>query len=107
MERLLAQLWQDYQQREVQGPPANQAQGSPTKEDWGCICKRLRSLGIDSEASIPPDYVAWHGRPLRLIGYSYRPASAGIIKLLEVQESIPPAYLSWRANTTALFLLGS
>jgi hypothetical protein len=48
MERLLAQLWQDYQQREVQGPPANQAQGSPTKEGCGRIFKRLRSPLIDS-----------------------------------------------------------
>jgi hypothetical protein len=59
MERLLAQLWQDYQQREVQGPPANQAQGSPTKEKRDGILNVLRNPGIDSKERIPPAYVAW------------------------------------------------
>ncbi len=40
------------------------------------IFKRFRSLGIDSEKSIPPAYIAW--RPVRQIELSYRPAKLGI-----------------------------
>jgi hypothetical protein len=35
---------------------------------WPQICKRLRSLGIDSKESIPPAYVAWRdGRSDRVV----------------------------------------
>ncbi len=40
------------------------------------ICKRSRSPGIDSEASIPPAYVA--GGPVAQIGLLYRPTRLGI-----------------------------
>jgi hypothetical protein len=37
------------------------------------ICKRLRSPGIDSKASIPPAYVAWRaGTTTRFIGWQNR-----------------------------------
>jgi hypothetical protein len=46
------------------------------------------------------------------IGLSYRPASAGIVKLLRSpgiysNEPIPPAFVAWRAGPTTLFLFGS
>jgi hypothetical protein len=36
------------------------------------ICKRLRSLGIDSKESIPPAYVAWRAgtKPLHRLAES-------------------------------------
>jgi hypothetical protein len=40
-------------------------------------CKHLRSLGINSEESNLPAFVA-HGGPVQQIGLSYRPARLGI-----------------------------
>jgi hypothetical protein len=42
------------------------------------IFKRLRSLGIDSEESIPTAYVRYPGGPESQTGFSYRPARLGI-----------------------------
>jgi hypothetical protein len=47
-------------------PPPKKVESTRLRRDlpfslilWACICKRLRSPGIDSKESIPPAYLAW------------------------------------------------
>ncbi len=73
------------------------------------ICKRLKSLGIDSKESIPPVYVAWRAGTSNRAGID---SCASIFKLLmslgfDSKELIPPAYEAWRTGTATLFLLCS
>ncbi len=73
---------------------------------WALICKRLRSPGIDSKASIPPAYVAWRAdRTNRVIAparQEHRLAESvpGLLNRLQIRA------LLYKDDVTVFPLLG-
>ncbi len=47
-----------------------------TTDAWARICKRSRSLGVDSKESIPPAYLSWRAGTSNTVAYP--PARLGI-----------------------------